>query len=75
MNLPRLRFHVGCQTSLPSPTMEVKEQKKLSLPVFDTQKMSWQGFSMKLHAALIECDMEYLLTCLTYGGCFNITIF
>jgi hypothetical protein len=42
--------------------MEVREQKKLSLPTFDPQKMSWQNFSMKLHAALINRDMEYLLT-------------
>jgi hypothetical protein len=42
--------------------MEVKEQKKISLPTFDPQKMSWQNFSMKLHAALIDHGMEYLLT-------------
>jgi hypothetical protein len=55
-------FHVGCQTTLDPPSLEVKEQKKLSLPTFDPHKMSWQNFSMKLHAALIDRDMEYLLT-------------
>jgi len=59
---PRHNVHVGCQASLSPPAMEVKEQKKLSLPTFDPKKMSWQAFSMKLHAALIEQDMEYLLT-------------
>ncbi len=42
--------------------MEVSKKKKLSLPVFDPTKMSWQNFSMKLHAALIDRDMDYLLT-------------
>ncbi len=62
MNTLRPNLHVGCQTSLDPPSMEVREQKKLSLPTFDPQKMSWQNFSMKLHAALINRDMEYLLT-------------
>jgi hypothetical protein len=55
-------FHVGCQANLDPPSMEVKEQKKISLPTFDPQKMSWQNFSMKFHAALIDHGMEYLLT-------------
>jgi hypothetical protein len=55
-------FHVGCQTTIDPPDLEVKEQKKLSLPTFDLQKMSWQNFSIKLHAALINHNMEYLLT-------------
>jgi len=55
-------FHVGCQTTLDPPSLEVKEQKKLSLPTFDPHKMSWQNFSMKLHATLINRDMEYMLT-------------
>lgn len=32
---PRHNVHVGCQASLSPPAMEVKEQKKLSLPTFD----------------------------------------
>jgi hypothetical protein len=50
-------FHVGCQTTIDPPSLEVKEQKKLSLPTFDPHKMSWQNFSMKLHAALIDRNM------------------
>jgi hypothetical protein len=50
-------FHVGCQTTMDPPSLEVKEQKKLSLPTFDPHKMSWQNFSMKLHAALIDRNM------------------
>jgi len=55
-------FHVGCQTNIVPPSLEVKEQKKLLLPSFDPQKMTWQNFSMKLHAAHIDRNMEYLLT-------------
>jgi hypothetical protein len=54
-------FHAGCQTDLDPPSLEVKEQKKLILPTFDPQKMTWQNFSMKMHAALINQNMEYLL--------------
>jgi len=55
-------FQVGCQTELDPPSLEVKEQKKLILPTFDPQKMTWQNFSMKMHPALINQNMEYLLT-------------
>ncbi len=53
---------VGCQVSLsaPTPVTVYKEAKKLSLPVFDPAKMSWNSFAMKLHASLIKCDMAYL---------------
>jgi hypothetical protein len=62
VNLHCLNLHVGCQTHLHTPSLEVKEQKTLLLPVFDPQKMLWQNFSMKLHATFIDHDMEYLLT-------------
>jgi len=51
-------FQVGCQTDLDPPSLEVKE----ILPTFDPQKMTWQNFSMKMHAALIDRNMEYPLT-------------
>jgi len=38
-------FHVGCQTTIDPPSLEVKEQKKLSFPPFDPQKMSFQNSS------------------------------
>jgi len=55
-------FQVGCQTEFDPPSLEVKEQKKLALPNFDPSKTSWHNFSMKLHAALIEHNMDYLLS-------------
>jgi len=61
-NMHRPNLHVGCQKNFDPPSLEVKEQKKISLPAFNPQKMSWQNFSMKLHAALIDRNMEYLLT-------------
>ncbi len=61
-NTHRPNLHVGCQMNFDPPSLEVKEQKKRSLPTFGPQKMSWQNFSMKLHAALIDRNMEYLLT-------------
>jgi len=61
-------FHVGCQTSIDPPSLEVKEQKKLLLPTFDPQKMTWLNFSMKLHTALIDRNMEYLLTKTSTNG-------
>jgi hypothetical protein len=56
-NTHRPNLHFGCQTNFDPPSLEVKEQKKISLPTFDPQKMSWQNFSMKLHAALIDPNM------------------
>jgi hypothetical protein len=56
-----MNFPVGCKTNVDPPSLEVKEQKKLALPNFYPSKMSWQNFSMKLHAALIEKNMDYLL--------------
>jgi len=59
---------VGCQTDLDPPSLEVKE----ILPTFDPQKMTWQNFSMKMHAALIDRNMEYPLTESSTNG-FNYT--
>jgi len=56
-----MNFPVGCKTNVDPPSLEVKEQNKLALPNFYPSKMSWQNFSMKLHAALIEKNMDYLL--------------
>jgi hypothetical protein len=56
-----MNFPVGCHTNFNPPSLEVKEQKKLALPYFDLSKMSWQNISMKLHAAFIEKNMDYLL--------------
>jgi hypothetical protein len=56
--------HVGCQASsseYQSNIIVTKEAKKLSLPPFDPSKLSWSSYAMKLHAALIECDLSYLL--------------
>jgi hypothetical protein len=39
----------------------IKEAKKLSIPYYDPAKLSWSSFALKLHAALIECDLAYLL--------------
>ena len=61
-NIHCVQSHIGYQTSIEPPSLEVKEQNKNSLPTFGPQKMSWQNFSMKLHAAIIDCNMEYLLT-------------
>lgn len=44
------------------PSVECKQQKKISPPTFDPQNMSWQNFSMKLHVAPFDQDMDYLLT-------------
>ena len=56
-----MNFPVDCQTKFDPPSLQVKEQKKLALPNFDPSKMSWQNFSMKMHAALIKKNMDYLL--------------
>jgi hypothetical protein len=47
---------------MPNTARKCLREKKINLPVFDPQKMTWQNFSMKLHAALIDHDMDYLLT-------------
>jgi len=53
---------IGCQsTQESSQPVVIKEAKKLSLPHFAPSKLSWSSFAMKLHAALIECDLAYLL--------------
>jgi len=39
----------------------IKEAKKLSIPYYDPSKLSWSSFALKLHAALIECNLAYLL--------------
>jgi len=65
-------FQAGRHTDLDPPSLEIKEQKKLILPTFDPQKMTWQNFSMKMHAALIDWNMEYLLMESSTNG-FNYT--
>jgi hypothetical protein len=60
-NVHPMNFPVDCQTKFDPPSLQVKEQKKLALPNFNPSKMSWQNVSMKLHAALIEKNMDYLL--------------
>jgi hypothetical protein len=53
----------GCQLSSNNTSLVViREAKKLSIPHFDLNKLSWFSFAMKLHAFLIECDLGYLLT-------------
>jgi hypothetical protein len=41
------------------PSVECKQQK---IPTFDPQNMSWKNFSMKLHVAPFDRDMDYLMT-------------
>jgi hypothetical protein len=55
-------YHVGCQASAPIDKYIVKDPKKLNLPFYEPSKMALHNFSMKLHAALIDCNMGYLLT-------------
>jgi len=40
----------------------VKDAPKFSLPAFDNKKMTWSDYARKLRAALVECEMSYLLT-------------
>ncbi len=40
----------------------VKDAAKLTLPVFDGKKITWAAYAHKLCAALLECDVSYLLT-------------
>ena len=40
----------------------VKDAPKFSIPVFDDKKTAWSDYTRKLCAALVECDMSYLLT-------------
>jgi hypothetical protein len=40
--------------------MHYQTVKKLTFPSFDLSKMSRNNFALKLHAALIECEMSCL---------------
>jgi len=56
------QHHVGCQVSTPIDKYIVKDLKNLNLLFYDPSKIAWHTFSINLHAALIDCNMEYLLT-------------
>lgn len=54
-------MHVGCQVSSKLQPVLLKDPKKLSIPFYDPLKTPRHTFSMKLHATLIDCNMDYLL--------------
>jgi len=53
---------VGCQVSPMIQPVLLKDPNKLSIPFYDPRKLPWHTFSMKLHATLIDCNMDYLLS-------------
>jgi hypothetical protein len=57
--------HVGRQVSSMLQPVLLKDLKKLSIPFYDPSKTPWHTFSMKLHATLIDCNMDYLLSAQT----------
>ncbi len=65
---PGNQFHSFPPQVVPSPgypvpvtPVVVKDASKLNIPVFNDKKMTWTTYAPKLHAALLECDMSYLL--------------
>lgn len=53
---------VGCLILPLLQPVLLKDHKKLSIPFYDPTKLPWHTFSMKLHATLIDCNMDYLLS-------------
>ena len=45
-----------------SPPLVVKDATKLNIPVFNDKKTTWTNYAPKLRAALLECNMSFLLT-------------
>ncbi len=73
---PGNQFHSFPPQVVPSPgypvpvtPVVVKDASKLNIPVFNDKKMTWTTYAPKLHAALLECDMSYLL----HAECTNVS--
>jgi len=49
-------------SSVVSPPIVVKDANKLNIPVFNDKKTTWANYAPKLRAALLECNMSFLLT-------------
>ncbi len=49
-------------SSVVSPPIVVKDAVKLNIPVFNDKKTTWTTYAPKLRAALLECNMSFLLT-------------
>jgi hypothetical protein len=48
-------------SSVVSPPIVVKDASKLNIPVFNDKKTTWANYAPKLRAALLECNMSFLL--------------
>jgi len=48
--------------SVVSPPIVVKDASKLNIPIFNDKKTTWATYAPKLRAALLECNMSFLLT-------------
>jgi len=48
-------------SSVVSPPIVVKDASKLNIPVFNDKKTTWANYAPKLCAALLECNMSFLL--------------
>ena len=45
----------------PSAPIDIKDNVKFTLPIFDIKKTTWPEFGIKMHAALCKGNISYLL--------------